>query len=150
VDRDQRLVGAMTLRELLLAPGETPLASLMVSEPYRIRATDDRARVLSHPGWREVHSLPVVDDEGGYLGAIRYRTLREIEEELRSPDARDDSASSAFGELIAAGAGGLLDALVTSGRHPQRDTERRERSQGMGNQGTPSRGTKERGGRDAG
>lgn len=112
VDPSQRLVGALTLRELLLARPRSSLSTIMVRDPYRVGASDDRATVMSHPGWKEVHSLPVVDDGGAYLGVIRYRTLREIEEELLAPRSRDEDASAAFARLISAGAGGLLDALA--------------------------------------
>jgi magnesium transporter len=112
VDQAQSLVGALNLRELLLARGRTPLSELMVREPHRVQATADRASVMSHPGWRAVHSLPVVDEQGAYLGAIRYRTLRELEDELQASQRRDADAGAAIGQVIAAGARGLLDALA--------------------------------------
>jgi len=112
VDAQQRLVGALNLRELLIARGRLPLSALMTPEPHRVPATADRATVLAHPGWRDVHALPVVDDSGAYLGAIRYRTLRELEEELLAPRGADADTSAAFGDLIQAAAGGLLDALA--------------------------------------
>jgi magnesium transporter len=111
VDRDQRLAGVLTLRELLQARPRTPLSDLMVPEPQRLLAEAGREAVLSHPGWKQVHSLPVVDGNGAYLGAIRYRTLRSLERELRPGGPADVDASSALGELLAATAGGLLDAL---------------------------------------
>lgn len=111
VSENQKLVGAVNLRELLLAPGRRPLVDLMVRDPHRVLAGDDRASVLAHPGWKEVHSLPVVDGEGAFLGAIRYRVLRRIEEELLAPRSADVEAGAAFGEVIAAGARGLIDAI---------------------------------------
>lgn len=127
VDREQRLVGALNLRELLIARGSTPLSTLMVGDPHRVLATDDRAAVLTHPGWKEVHSLPVVDEANAYLGAIRYRTLREIEEELSSRTG-DEDASSAFAQLITAGAEGLLDALAGAARRPSAVPSRGDRN----------------------
>jgi magnesium transporter len=106
-----RLVGALNLRELLIAPEEAGLADLMVRDPYRVLASDDRPTVLAHPGWRSVHALPVVDESGAYLGAIRYHTLRDLESELRAGQGGDTETSAAIGELIAAGARGLIDAL---------------------------------------
>ncbi len=112
VDREQRLVGVLNLRELLLAPPSARLAELMVRGPQHLRADADRVAVLSHPGWREVHALPVVDQAGGYLGAIRYRTLRALEEELLGPRGADRDTAGALGELFAAGAAGVLDAFA--------------------------------------
>lgn len=115
VDREQRLVGVVNLRELLLARPRSRLADLMVRQPKRLDARADRSVVVAHPGWREVHSLPVVDEQGGYLGAIRYRTLRELEDTLLGGKVEDVNVREALGRLFAAGAGGLLDALTTQG-----------------------------------
>lgn len=112
VDDEQRLVGALNLRELLLAPGEAELAALMTPAPLHLVADADRAEVVSHPGWKEVHSLPVVDASGRYLGAVRYRTLRELEEDLLRHAASDTQPARAFGELLALGAAGALDAFA--------------------------------------
>jgi magnesium transporter len=111
LDEEQCLVGVLNLRELLLAPPSDTLGDLMRADPLRLEATADRSRVVSHPGWREVHSLPVVDERGCYLGAIRYHTLRELEEALLSTRHREQSTSVALGELFAAGAAGLFEAL---------------------------------------
>jgi len=118
VDAEQRLVGALNLRELLIADAHARLVDLMVPDPLRLPASADRARVVGHPGWREVHALPVVDEAGHYLGAVRYRTLRELEEELLRGDSGDRDTAEALGELFAAGAAGLLDALAPGGRRP--------------------------------
>ena len=113
VDREQRLVGVVNLREILIARPRSRLADFMVRQPKQLDARADRSVVIGHPGWREVHSLPVVDEQGCYLGAIRYRTLRELEDELLGGKAEDVSVREALGQLFAAGAGGLLDALTT-------------------------------------
>jgi Mg/Co/Ni transporter MgtE len=114
VDRTQALVGVVNLHELLLAPDGVTLADVMVPDPVRLDARADRAAVVAHPGWRRVHSIPVVDEQGGYLGAVRYRTLRQLEDELLGAAETDADAARALGELFAAGASGLLDALTDS------------------------------------
>jgi magnesium transporter len=115
IDAEQRLVGALNLRELMLAAHESTLAELMVANPLRLPAGADIASVVAHPGWKEVHSLPVVDDAGRYLGAVRYRTLRELEEELRRRQQVDTVTSHALGELLALGAAGAMQALAGPG-----------------------------------
>jgi magnesium transporter len=111
IDREQRLVGVLNLRELLLARPREPLSDRMVRDPDRLLAAADRSEILAHPGWQKVSSLPVVDDAGGYLGAIRYRTLRELEAQLLSR-GRDDDASAALSRLFLAGAGAFVEALT--------------------------------------
>lgn len=111
VDRAQRLVGVLNLRELLMTPGETRLGDAMQPSPHRLRADADLGTVIHHPGWLAVHALPVVDDRGVYVGVIRYKTLRALER--RDADRIGEvEAAHALGELFATAAGGLLDALV--------------------------------------
>jgi magnesium transporter len=114
VDREQRLVGVLNLRELLLAKPQARLAELMIGEPAHLDARADESTVLDHPGWKEVHALPVVDDAGRYIGAIRYRVLRALQEKHLARPREDSSTTEALGELFAAGAAGLLDALTGS------------------------------------
>lgn len=113
VDRSQRLVGVLNLRELMMMPEDTRLAEAMHPAPLCIRADADLAAVIHHPAWLKVHALPVVDEQGVYVGAIRYKTLRALErrDETRSGDV---DAARALGELFATAAGGLLDAIVGS------------------------------------
>jgi magnesium transporter len=111
-DREQKLVGAMNLRELFLARPHDRLSELMVRDPLYLDANDDRAAVIGHHGWKEVHSLPVVDSRRCFLGAVRYRTLRSLEQALLGAKEEDGNATEALGELFAAGASGLLDALT--------------------------------------
>jgi len=111
VDQTDRLVGALNLRELLLARGRLQLADLMTREPHRVVATADRASLLAHPGWKEVHALPVVDEADVFLGVIRYRVFRQLEEEVRAARSDDVDTSAALGQVIAVGAWGLLDAF---------------------------------------
>ncbi len=112
VDPDQKLVGAVNLRELFLAAPDARLRDLMIRNPIALPASADRTVVVSHPGWKEVHSLPVVDDQGAYLGALRYRTLRELEDLLIRGGYRDVDAREALGDLFSEAASGLLDALT--------------------------------------
>ena len=114
VDRDQTLVGVINLHELLMArPGE-PLSSLMQTRVHRLPARADRHAIVSDPGWREVHALPVVDEGGVYLGAVRYRTLRLLEEQFRGSRSDEGATARALGGLLRAGAGAVLEAMVAS------------------------------------
>ena len=80
VDREQRLVGVLNLRELMLANDDEPLASAMHTTVSRLRSDAGEDEILAHPGWREFHALPVVDADARLVGAIRYETLRRLEQ----------------------------------------------------------------------
>jgi magnesium transporter len=114
VDRDQRLLGVFNLRELFLADGVATLRSIMTEHPHRLPAEAHRRAIVAHPGWREVHALPVVDRAGVYLGAIRYRTLRRLEEELRVVAPETGATARALGDLFRTGASSLLEAVAST------------------------------------
>lgn len=115
VERDGVLVGVLNLRELFASPEQERLAAVMNAATHRIPARAERLEVIAHPGWRQVHSLPVVDDAGRLVGAIRFRTLRGLEEEAFRRAAREvGSTGSALGELYWTGVSGMLDALLTA------------------------------------
>jgi magnesium transporter len=110
VDGTQVLVGVVGLGELMLAPRAQPLAALMRPRVPRLGARADRTAILAHPGWRELHALPVVEDGGMLVGAIRYEMLRRLEDEMAgSPAARGAlEAALVLGEACVAGFSGLL------------------------------------------
>lgn len=120
VDRDDRLVGVLNLRELLLARPRERLAAIAHHEVMRVAADTDARAIAAHPGWREVHSLPVVDESGVYLGALRYRTLRSLEDESRRSDAPGDLTARALGDLFWTGVSGVIDAIAGAPADPTR------------------------------
>ncbi|NNM34333.1 MAG: CBS domain-containing protein, partial [Gemmatimonadetes bacterium] len=113
VDRGGRLVGVLNLRELLLAERKQTLGEIARRDVLSVPSTATRSLILGHPAWREAHSLPVVDREGTYLGAIRYRTWRLLEEEAQQNRARRDTTTSdALGDLLATGVAGAVGAFT--------------------------------------
>jgi magnesium transporter len=123
VDRDLTLVGVINLHELLMARPGDPLSSLMQTRVHRLPARADLHAIVSHPGWREVHALPVVDEHGVYLGAIRYRTLRLLEERIRGVRPDEGATARALGGLLRAGAAAMLEAMVASGPRSRSSVE---------------------------
>jgi magnesium transporter len=80
VNREQRLVGVVGLRELFMASGEELVRAVMSAKVMSVSDRDPLAAVVAHPGWREHHALPVVSEGGVFVGMIRYRTLRRLAE----------------------------------------------------------------------
>ncbi len=116
VDRAHRLVGVLSLRELMQAPRERPLAEVLHPDVECLRSGADVGEIVAHPGWREHHALPVVDEAGTFLGVMRYRTLRRLERsggdgEQRSP-ALDAAVS--LGELYWYALSSLLEGMGTA------------------------------------
>jgi magnesium transporter len=116
LDDAQRLVGVVNLRELMRAPGDSRVEAIMVRDPERLRADDPLERIANHGAWRRAHALPVVDDSGRFLGAIRYAVFRAIEAELGQAVGGPDAgrSASALAELYGLGANALLHLASAS------------------------------------
>ena len=117
VDRDQRLVGALDIRELLLAQGKLTLADVMHRELVRLPATTDLATIMAHPGWRDLDALPVVDADGVFFGIVRHRTVRQLSgHALAEPEVEPIvGALVSLGELYWAGMSAFLSGVSASG-----------------------------------
>lgn len=91
VDRGRRLTGVVELRELVLSEPETSVASLVVTEPPKARATDraeDAARLMRETN---VLDLPVVDSEDRLVGLL---TIDDAVEVLEAADTEDVARQS--------------------------------------------------------
>lgn len=131
IERSGRLAGVLNLRELFAGDERQTVATVMNEATHRIHANADRLEVITHGGWKHVHSLPVVDEEGRFLGAIRFRTLRELEEEVfRRAPGEGASAGRALGELYWTGLSGMLDAIVAALAPGSRDLSSEDTSHG--------------------
>ncbi|HYN99920.1 MAG TPA: CBS domain-containing protein [Actinomycetota bacterium] len=109
-DETSRLSGVVNLRELMLAEPRTPLTEIMATSVDRLSAGADRQAILVHPGWAEYHSLPVVDDGGRFVGALRYETLRRLEGQART-EVPSASLAASLGELYWVGLSGILRGM---------------------------------------
>ena len=115
VDRTHRLAGVLSLRELMQAAPDAALTEVMHTALERLRSKAEVAEIVAHPGWRENHALPVVDDAGTFLGAIRYRTLRRLER-TGDPEARSPAleAAMSLGELYWFGLASILEGMAAA------------------------------------
>ncbi len=110
VANNQQLVGVVNMRELLGARPDVSLASVCTRHVASIAASATWQTVVGHPAWGSVHALPVVDQTGRFVGVIRYKTVRDLEQRQAS-DALIDSGlqtASALGELFGLGLRGLF------------------------------------------
>ena len=115
VDREQRLVGVLDIPELMLARARDPVSAAMHRDVARLTVGMPVTLVRDHPGWQEYHAMPVVDDEGRLLGAIRYQALRRLEREAsdRGPDPARLTAG-ALAELFELETTGLVAGIAAT------------------------------------
>lgn len=85
VDRNAVLVGTLAIPELMSARPRQPLSAVMQRNLVRLDARTDLATVASHPAWRDLDALPVVDASGRMLGAIRHQLVRQMHSDAGRP-----------------------------------------------------------------
>ena len=116
INAEQILVGVMNLRELMLAAPLDHLSTVMHKPVERLPAITTLAAILLHPAWREFHALPVTDSEEKFLGAIRYKTLKRLEQESARRGSPDESMTAllSLGELCWIGFAGMIAGLAAT------------------------------------
>lgn len=80
-DRDNRLVGVVSLKQLLRSAAGVAVSEIMHQRPARIAATDTASEVTDHYEWRRFPMLPVVDADERLVGVILYETIQRLREE---------------------------------------------------------------------
>jgi magnesium transporter len=128
VDREQRLAGVATLRQLMRARSGDALSAVMRREVARLPAMTRSDDIVKNPHWRNFHALPVVDEQGRFLGVIRHEILRRVEQEVAqsSHDGGAVETLLALGELywisltgMMPGIGGSLERRPDAGDDPE-------------------------------
>lgn len=116
VNRDGRLVGVVDIAELMRARSRDALRQIMHERVEHLPAWTPAAAVRAHPGWRSYHAMPVTDEGGRLLGAIRYQTLRRLEQD--GGDGRGPQVTAvtvgALGELFRLGIAGLVEGVAAA------------------------------------
>ena len=86
IDREEKLLGVLSLHKLVLAAPKTPVGELMSQDLWSVRADEDQeiaARIVTE---RSLLAIPVVDDTGTLLGIITHDDIDEILEEEATED----------------------------------------------------------------
>jgi CBS domain-containing protein len=70
VDDDGRLVGVLSLRDLIVAQPATPIAEVMITEPVAVGVMADEDEVAEVVAHYNLLAVPVVDDDGRLVGIV--------------------------------------------------------------------------------
>jgi len=85
VDRSDRLVGVLDLRDLMAAPAGETVAAIMRADPARLPARADLRSLAVDPAWLTHEALPVVDEAETFLGVLHHRILRQLAQSAADP-----------------------------------------------------------------
>lgn len=70
IDRNKQLSGSVDFKKLLVADHDTPIHDLAQKPDYVFAARASLSSVRDHPAWQHLRSVPVVDRNGTFLGAV--------------------------------------------------------------------------------
>ena len=85
-DHENHLEGVLGMRDLVLSPSQTSVASLMVKEVISVPAQTDREEVVQLAAKHRFLAIPVVDPDRRLLGIIHSEDLIKAAEEEASED----------------------------------------------------------------
>jgi magnesium transporter len=113
---DRRLVGVMSLRELLGAPEGASVTDIMHTEVRQVHTGTDRNEVASMIAEYDLTALPVVDEDGRLAGMVTVDDVIDVIQETQTEDVQrfgglealeDPYMRSGFFELLKKRAGWL-------------------------------------------
>ncbi len=70
VDDAERLVGVLSLRDLIVAPPETAISKVMITEPVSVHVLDDEDAVAEVVAHYNLLAVPVTDTDGRLEGIV--------------------------------------------------------------------------------
>jgi len=82
VDEQQRLVGVINMRDLIIASPDDTLGTIMRKELYTVSSFMDREQLAEELSKRQFFAVPVVDPEQRLLGVVQSsRLIEHVQEE---------------------------------------------------------------------
>lgn len=98
VDEERRLLGLVSLRDLIMAPPEKRVEEVMRRDPVTAHVGDDQEDVAKTMAKYDILAIPVVDDKEALIGIITFDDVHDVIEEEASEDFhRMGSIAEGFG-----------------------------------------------------
>ncbi len=107
-DRDERLVGVLSLRQLLTVPPHTPLKHIMARDVMRVTVDMDQEEVARQVANYNLLAIPVTEADGTLVGIITVDDVVDVireeatEDMMKMAGAPEDDALSRSSSLSAA------------------------------------------------
>jgi magnesium transporter len=81
-----RLIGAVSLRDLVMAELETPLSAVMRRRPVTVNALDDQEAVAQKIGKYNLLAVPVLEEDGSVVGFVTVDDVIDVLIEEQTED----------------------------------------------------------------
>ena len=107
LDAQRRLVGFVSLRDLILARPTALISDLMQREPINVRVEESSERVVEKLAKFDFLAIPVVDDHNRLVGIVTHDDVLDAVRQEATDDAQRIAAISPLGESY-------LDAAIVS------------------------------------
>lgn len=85
-DTENRLIGVLNMRDLLLAEEDAEITRVMVTDVFAVPAAMDREQVARLATQKRYQTIPVVDEAQRLLGTIKVAALVEAAQEEATED----------------------------------------------------------------
>jgi magnesium transporter len=86
VDKEHRLLGVVSLRDLILARPSALVRDLMQTDPISVRAEQDREDVAQEVSKYDLLAIPVVDAHNRLVGIVTHDDVADVVEEEATED----------------------------------------------------------------
>jgi magnesium transporter len=78
LDDQHRLIGVVTLRDLILAPRHVLIKDLMEAQVVSVRTTDDPEKVAQELAHYDLLAIPVVDEQNRLVGIVTHDDVIDV------------------------------------------------------------------------
>jgi magnesium transporter len=86
VDRENKLIGLVPLRSLITSQPDATIETIMVEQVVTVQATADQEELAEMVARYDFVSIPVVDENGRFLGAVTVDDVLDVFEEEATED----------------------------------------------------------------
>ena len=107
LDAERRLLGFVSLRDLILARPTSLVAELMQKDVIAVRVEEPRERVVEQLARFDFIAIPVIDDRGRLVGLVTHDDVLDAVRQEATDDAQRIAAIAPLGE-------GYLEAALVS------------------------------------
>ena len=112
IDAQGRLIGAVSLRSLVLATPETSIFDLSTRDLITASPDDDQEEVAENISKYDLLAMPVVDEDGKLLGIVTIDDALDVMEEEHSEDLQIAGAGSGSFSRVEEGPRGIGSLLI--------------------------------------